>query len=217
MSEKNRGNENLHLRSFIGTGKYNIPEVQPCNKINSLDFISFNYAKTAKGKEKKGVHFFLDDYQFIRLWDKADIYIDMLKKFDSVCSPDFSLYLDYPKALQIYNHYRKMWLSAYYQEYGINIIPTACWSDEDSFEFCFDGMPKNSIIAVSSIGTIHGKLQNELFRIGYEEMVRRLNPTQVLFYGLLPDWLNKTDITIIGSANDRFDKLHKPTLNCEMG
>ena len=78
-------------------------------------------------------------------------------------------------------------------------------------------MPKNSIIAVSSIGTIHGKLQNELFRIGYEEMVRRLNPTQVLFYGLLPDWINKTDVTIIGSANDRFDKLHKLTLNCEMG
>ena len=52
MSEKNRGNENLHLRSFLGTGKYNIPEVQPCNKRNSLDFISFNYAKTAKDKEK---------------------------------------------------------------------------------------------------------------------------------------------------------------------
>ena len=132
----------------------------------------------------------------------------MLKKFDSVCSPDFSLYLDYPKALQIYNHYRKMWLSAYYQEYGINIIPTACWSDEDSYEFCFDGMPKNSLIAVSSLGTMHGKMQQELFRNGYEEMIKRLNPTGVVFYGQVPEWVGSSGIIHIGSADDRFADLH---------
>ena len=61
MSEKNRGVENLHLRSFLGVGKYNIPELLPCNSINTENFISFNYAKTAKNREKLGVHFFLDD------------------------------------------------------------------------------------------------------------------------------------------------------------
>ena len=67
MSEKSRGIENLHLERFVGVGEYNIPEVLPCTSIHTNNFISFNYAKTAKEKEKKGVHFFLDDYQFIRL------------------------------------------------------------------------------------------------------------------------------------------------------
>lgn len=208
MSEKSRGIENLHLERFVGVGEYNIPEVLPCTSIHTNNFISFNYAKTAKEKEKKGVHFFLDDYQFIRLWDKADMYLAMLKQFDCVCSPDFSLYLDYPKAMQIWNHYRKMWLSAYYQEYGINVIPTACWSDEDSYDFCFDGMPKNSLIAVSSLGTMHGKMQQELFRNGYEEMIKRLNPTGVVFYGQVPEWVGSSGVIHIGSADDRFADLH---------
>ncbi len=61
MSEKGRGIENLHLERFVGTGFYNIPEVMPCNHINTSKFISFNYAKTSKDKRNLGVHFFLDD------------------------------------------------------------------------------------------------------------------------------------------------------------
>lgn len=77
-----------------------------------------------------GVHFFLDDYQFQRLWNTPDRYIESLQKFSCVLSPDFSLYTDYPTALQIYNHYRKHWIGAYLQLYGIEVIPTICWSDE---------------------------------------------------------------------------------------
>ena len=209
MSEKNRGNDNLFLRSFVGVGEYRIPEVQPCTSINTDTFISFNYAKTEKEKGKKGIHFFLDDYQFIRLWNSPDKYLEMLKQFDSICAPDFSLYLDYPKAMQVWNHYRKMWLSAYMQEYGINVVPTACWSDEDSFEFCFDGMPKHSIIAVSSVGTMKGKVSSELFELGYKEMLKRLEPTKILFHGLIPDWVDQKNIITIGNVNERFDALHK--------
>lgn len=81
-----------------------------------------------------GIHFFLDDYQFMRLWNNPERYIDLLKKFNCVLSPDFSLYADYPTALQIYNHYRKHWLAACWQMYGIEVIPTICWSNEKSFE-----------------------------------------------------------------------------------
>lgn len=210
MSVKDRGNDNIGLRLFDGTGEYNIPVVQPCTRCTSHDFIEFNYAKGEKDKPNKGVHTFVDDYVFSRLWEHPNKYIEMLKPFDSVCAPDFSLYLDYPKALQIYNHYRKMWLSAYYQEYGVNIIPVACWADDASFDFCFDGMPTNSIIAVGSVGATSGKMQSALFRHGYEEMIKRLNPTEVIFYGLLPDWLPEKDVTLIGNPNKRFEQL-KPT------
>ncbi len=70
----------------------------------------------------KGIHFFIHDYQFIRLWNTPDKYIDLLKDFDYVLTPDFSTYTDMPKALQIYNIYRKQWLGAYWQMQDINVI-----------------------------------------------------------------------------------------------
>ena len=147
----------------------------------------FNYAKTCKEPEKKGVHFFLDDYQFNRLWTDVDRYIPMLQKFRYVMSPDFSTYTDFPKAIQIYNHYRKHWVGAYLQEAGIQIIPTISWSTPDSFEWCFDGEPQGGVVAVSSLGVMNSKEKKELFLIGYEEMIRRICPDTIIFYGYVPD------------------------------
>lgn len=102
-------------------------------------------------------------------------------------SPDFSLYSDFPKALQIYNHYRKHWLGAYWQLNGIEVIPTICWSDESSFEWCFDGEPQGGTVAVSSVGTQLNKQSKQLFLNGYNEMIKRLQPETVIFYGKVPD------------------------------
>ena len=62
----------------------------------------------------------------------------MFRRFRFVCTPDFSMYTDFPLALQINSHYRKHWLGAYWQSKGITVIPTIFWSDERSFEWCFD-------------------------------------------------------------------------------
>ncbi len=170
---------------FEGTGKFNIPKIEP-TEFDSAEFIGFNYAKSAKKPESKAVHFFLDDYQFTRVWTAPDRYADMLQRFKYVLTPDFSLYTDFPKALQIYNHYRKHWLGAYWQMYGINVIPTIGWSDEESFNWCFDGEPVHGVVAVSSVGTQNSKEKREMFLKGYLEMMKRLQPTQIIFYGNVP-------------------------------
>ena len=128
----------------------------------------------------------------------------MLKQFKYVFSPDFSIYSDYPKALQIYNHYRKHWVGAYMQFNGINVIPTIGWSNKESFEWCFDGEPKGSAIAVSSIGTQKNKQSKELFMNGYNEMLKRLEPTQVLFYGNVPREIVDDRIINISAFQERF-------------
>lgn len=205
MSVKDRGVQNLHLCKFDGVGKYGIPELQPCTKINSYNFVGFNIYNTVKSRGEYGLHFYLDDYEFQRVWDKADIYIPAIKQFDSVISPDFSLYTDFPLSMQIWNHYRRMWCSAYWQVNGANVVPGICWSDEDSYSWCFDGYPRDSIVSVCSSGTIRGNVQQELFYLGFKEMEKRLHPTEILFYGVLPKWLNESDVTIIGKSGDRFD------------
>lgn len=89
--------------------------------------------------------------------------------------------------MQIYNHYRKHWLGAFWEDNGIEVIPTICWSDEKSFKWCFDGEPKGGTVAVSSIGTQNDNAAKAAFISGYEVMCEKLRPETILFYGNVPD------------------------------
>ena len=143
-----RNYENLNKAIFNGTGMYDIPYLLP-EHCNIKNFLGFNFAMTCKQPYDKGLHFFIDDYQFTRLWRNPDAYLELLQKFKCVCTPDFSTYTDFPKAVQIYNHYRKHWLGAYWQNNGITVIPTVSWSNKASFEWCFDGEPVGGALTVS--------------------------------------------------------------------
>lgn len=183
--------ENLDKFSFPGVGPYEIPEIDPVAEYPSGEFIPMNYAKSEKRPEEKNVHCFVDDYQFIRYWNTPDKYIPKLKQFRSICSPDFSTYTDMPVAMQIYNHYRKHWLAAYWQLHGMTVYPTISWSTPDSYAWCFDGEPKGGIVAVSSVGTQNNPENKRLFLQGYEEMMKRLSPSWIIFHGKVPyecDW-----------------------------
>lgn len=93
--------------------------------------------------------------------------------------------------MQIYNHYRKHWLAAYWQRHGLTVYPTISWSDEKSYDWCFDGEPVGGVVAVSSVGTQKSRESKRLFLRGYEEMMKRLSPEWVIFYGVVPeecDW-----------------------------
>ena len=153
------------------------------------------------------MHFFLDDYQFNRLWNRPDKYIPLLSKFKYVLSPDFSMYTDYPKAMQMWKHYQKHWLGAYMELFGIKVIPTVGWSDKDSFKWCFDGEPRNSIVAVSSIGTQKDKESKQLFLEGYNKMLEVLKPTKILFWGNIPNEIDKSNVIHMGYIMDEKFKL----------
>ena len=110
-----------------------------------------------------------------------------LAQFQAVCTPDFSTYIDFPLAVQIYNHYRKHWLGAYLAAHGAVVVPTISWSDEGSYTWCFDGEPCDSVVAVSSVGTQVDKTAQRLFLTGYHEMMERLQPRQIIMYGNIPE------------------------------
>lgn len=137
-SRASKNYENLQKCIFEGVPPFSIPQLFPTQYLDKCEFIPFNYAKSCKERKNKGIHFFIDDYQFNRLWTNVDRYIDMLSQFQYVMTPDFSIYTDFQKAIQIYNHYRKHWVGAYLQEAGAKVVPTISWSAPDSFEWCFD-------------------------------------------------------------------------------
>ena len=197
--------ENLQKRIFDGVGQYGIPFIKPQSYYSACEWIPFNYAKSTKEREDRGIHCFIDDYQMNRIWNNIDCYVDMLSQFKYVMSPDFSTYTDFPKAIQIYNHYRKHWVGAYLQEHGVSVISTISWSAPDSFEWCFDGEPEGGTVAVSSVGTANGREKKELFLVGYNAMIERLQPETILFYGTVPKEC-KGNIVQIKAFHERFEK-----------
>jgi len=131
------------------------------------------------------VHFFLYDYRFERVWKNPDNDIEKLSRYRAVLSPDFSMYLEMAPVMQLYNTFRNRWCGAYWASKGIRVIPTVNWGNESTFDFCFDGIEKDSVVAVSSyMASEHNNRQDqkEWFMAGYNEMLRRIEPEKIICY-----------------------------------
>lgn len=162
-------------------GRFEMPILEPVDHIPKK-LQGFNYVLN-KPDYEAGVHFFLDDYQFERIWQRPEFYIEKLSKFDCVLTPDFSLYIDMPVAMQVWNVYRSRLIGQVMQRYGYTVIPTVSWAYSDSFFFCFDGLPVGATLAVSTIGVKQNEEQFEIWRDGMDAMIELLKPKRLLVYG----------------------------------
>lgn len=188
--ERERTNDEYNLRSFDherAAGFYQIPTLEPTGYIPE-ELIGFNYVLTDQ-QRTAAVHFFIDDYQFRRCYERPDYYIEKLQQYPCVLTPDWSLYMDMPMAMKIYNVYRSRLFGQMCQDAGIQVIPTLQWAGADTFQFVFDGLPQNSTVAVSTVGVMRDAQAAEIWRAGMREALKRLHPKTVLLYGAeMPDF-----------------------------
>ena len=184
LNQRERTNRKYNLDLYdinLVDGKYQIPIINN-NQYIPERIIGFNYANTSKNY-KVGIHFYIDDYQFERVWNNPDKYIGLLKKFQCVFSPDFSLYMDMPLSMKIWNVYRSRLIGQYWQKNGIKVIPTISWAEKETYDFCFDGIPKESIVSISTLGVKKSKNAIKTWKDGVDEMIKRINPSVILIYG----------------------------------
>lgn len=205
--ERERTADTYNLFEFDAAecaGYYQMPVLKPCNCIPD-DIIAFNYMLSAKKKDV-GIHFYIDDYQFERIWTSPYKYIEKLKDFQCVFTPDFSLYTEMPIAMKIWNIYRSRMIGQMCQRAGLNVIPTVSWCEESTFDFCFDGLPENSILSISTIGVKQDKKALDLWKAGVDEMLQRLHPHTLLVYGGEVDF-DYGDVEIVYYKNHVTDRM----------
>lgn len=179
--------ENQELMQFPINNYYGIPEMAP-TQTTGEKFLRFMDWNEVDDPENYIAHFYYDDFKFMQAWRNPDKYVEKLRRFKAVIAPDFSSYTDFPIVLQILGAYRRNWCGAYWQMLGIDVIPDVQWGNtEESYKWCFEGIPENATVAISSLGVAGQNdwngVEGDWFKRGFDEMIKRLNPKTILWYG----------------------------------
>ncbi len=157
------------------------------------------------------VHFYVDDQKFegpkTSIWLYSEKALDILRHFAGIITPDFSTFLDFPDALKRYNTYRMRAFGYWVAQNGISVINNIRWGSVETWEYCFDGIPYNSIVAIGTVASKIRLLENRpLFEVGLKEMYRLLHPHTIIVYGssnyVFFDELRKQGVTIITFESD---------------
>ncbi len=174
--------------AFMGNN-YDIPNCDTTADVLPSQLVGYDLTKSSKDYDSF-VHFYLDDQKFDGprgIWNKPYEALERLKKFKGVITPDFSTYQDMPEALKIYNTYRMRAFGHWLGTNGIQVINNVRWGTPESYNYCFEGIPKNSVVAIGTIGCIREKKNWDRFSDGLDEMYKRLSPRTIIVYGSAPE------------------------------
>ena len=193
---------NLHLLDGITLTEHGTPIIRPYRGPLPEHMTGFNELMSRKPAARthatnECAHFFLDDYQFERCWNRPELYPPILGECAMTLTPDYSLYTDMPEPVQRWNVYRSRLLGAYWQHLGLNVIPTLQYSTPDSYQYAFDGIPHHSTIATSTVGVLQNHDARNLWRQGMRTAIGLLEPETILVYGKpMPDHEYPNGITV---------------------
>ena len=177
----------LNLRMiFPSSSAYGIPDLDPTSFVPA-NLAAWNMPRHREYAAISGgaLHCYLDDYRFETAWSAPERLLPRVKAVGAALTPDFSVWTDMPMAGQIWNTYRNRWMGAFWRAEGIEVIPSPTWGLPETYQFCFDGVPENSVVATSCMGAWKYKEDRVLFRDGLKELIDRKKPSLLLSYGKL--------------------------------
>ncbi|MDD6711516.1 MAG: DUF4417 domain-containing protein [Sharpea porci] len=166
-------------------GRFEFPRIKATYEIPNK-MISFSKCISSKDFNQ-WVHFYEDDYLFERVWRNPRRYLDILKRFNGVILPDFSLYRDMPFVMQLWNIYRSRAIGFWLQSNGVTVIPNIRFGDRRTYHICCDGIEKHCVIAIGSHGNLKIIEDRRIFLEGLDSIVKRLQPSTIVVYGSAPE------------------------------
>ena len=163
------------LKKYIGDLPNKFITLQDINKIGSpnIGVLGFSY-----------------DYVLENLATHIEKYVSSLSNYKCFGEPDFSVKIGDPLACAVSSTFRSHNIAYYLQEMGCPIIPTMKWSDETSYDVCFDGYEKGGAVLVSTMGVLRDERSHMYFANGFKEMLKRISPDTVVLYGENKEWIS---------------------------
>ena len=178
-------------------GKHDIPFCPTTATFLPKDMITWEEAKQIHKKQisKKNydyfenvfVNWYIDDYKFDGprgIWNSYNFVLRVLRHFAGAITPDFSTYQDFPEPLKEFATYRMRAYGYWLGNQGIAVINNVRWGTEETFDYCFEGIPYNSIVSIGTVGGGPRKhVDKDRFEAGLIKMVETLKPHTILVYG----------------------------------
>ncbi len=167
------------------SGIFEFPTIQPTYWIPNR-LIAFSKAISSKDYDQ-WVHFYEFDYLFERVWRNPKRYLPILKRFNGVILPDFSIYRDMPFVMQLWNIYRSRAIGFWLQTNDVKVIVNVRWGDKRTYHFCCDGISRGGSLAIGTNGSIGSVDDKRYFAEGLKVVVKKLAPQLIVVYGSAPD------------------------------
>lgn len=150
------------------------------NDWNETRICNFKNIKSQEEKDKSIVIMFNYDDILQRLWDDPYKYLIKLLGFKAICTPDFSIYPGMNINDIRYNIYKNRWIGCLLQEKGYKVIPTIQWGLEDTYDMCFSGVEKGSVVIISTLGCTSNY---DIFIKGFNKMKEIIEPSLIIVFG----------------------------------
>lgn len=134
------------------------------------------------------IHFYVDDIKFdgVRssLWLFPWRALEIIRHFDGIITPDFSMCQDFPEPIKLFAVYRMRAIGYWAGTMGVQVINNVRWGSPETWGYCFAGVPKHTVVAVGAVASGLRKIENRpLFEDGLEAMIQFLKPAVIIIYG----------------------------------
>ena len=180
--------------SFKYVTEYEIPQVQPYT--GPIPSRLVPYCDLSHATEDDCPHFYIDDTRVPAMGNHIEYFTERLRKYQYVIAPDYTMYCGAPLAVNLRSLFLNRSIAVYWQEHGLNVIPSFNGGDAQSFAYCLAGMPRNSVIACGNVGVQQSSISTKLWKCLVEKAVEELQPTALLIYGTKIDFTHPSDLPV---------------------
>lgn len=134
------------------------------------------------------VHFYVDDIKFdgarSGIWLFPWRAYEVIRHFDGIITPDFSMCQDFPEPLKLFAVYRMRAFGHWVGALGIGVVNNVRWGTSETWDYCYAGIKKHTVVAIGTVASgLRKKTNVPLFEDGFFEMISRLKPSALIVYG----------------------------------
>ena len=134
------------------------------------------------------IHCYIDDQKFAGeregIWRRWRFFYEVASHFEGILGVDFSTHADCPEPVKRIQFHKMRVIEHGAIQRGIPTIVNARWGTRETWSYCFDGLPENSVLSIGVVGSGLTRLENRpVFDNGLRKLVEIKRPRSLVIVG----------------------------------
>lgn len=172
---------------FTDIEEYPILKEEFISKAVPYKIIPFDKSLKVKNRKDYYVCFYCNDDSFKNIYNYPYKYLNYLKTFAGVITPDFSPYGDIKIIKQKTNINKNLELGYFYGNNNIKIIPNIRYGVQETMEEFYKAIPKGTLVSIGTYGFIKTLYEQNNYIDFLERLIDNLHPSGIIVYGSMPE------------------------------